>query len=690
MKGIDIKDVRNIGLFGHNGVGKTSLGEAFLFNAKVTSRLNKVDEGNSILDYNEDEIDKKMSVSLSTAYFKWQGKSFTLLDTPGYIDFIADVYSGVKAVDSAILVFDALSGFDVGAEKAYSLISKDNKSMFIVINKIAKEHAKQEELLNEIKDILGTKAVPVQLPMGEGLDFKGVIDLLTKKAYFYKDGKVEEGEIPSEYSSQVEEAMEKFVESVAQTTDELTEKYLEELSLSDEEIEKGIKTGILNGTFYPILYTDASVNFGTGLLLDYLAKYAPSPADLYPIKGYDVSENEVEINADSPLSAIVFKTIIDPHLGEMNFVRLYSSKITPGSEIYDFDSGNSEKVNQLYIMTGNKRIEVDGELGAGDIGLLVKMKSVKTNHRITDKKNPVIVDKIEFPEPTISLAIEPKDKNDEEKVAAGLTRLNNEDPTFIYKFDPELKQTLIFGMGEAQFDIMIKKLKSKFGVSVEVKKPKIPYRETIRKLAEAQGKYKKQSGGHGQYGDVWVKFEPLKEGEFEFVDAIVGGVVPRNYIPSVEKGLKEALENGFLAGYKMVGIKATLYDGSYHSVDSSDMAFKVAASLAFKNAMPKADPILLEPIMEIEVSVPESFMGDVMGDLSSRRGKILGMEAKGKQQIIRALVPQAELYKYSTQLRSMTQGKGSFTQKFAKYEPVPHEIAEKVIEESKLEKENEK
>ncbi|NIA23544.1 MAG: elongation factor G [Proteobacteria bacterium] len=690
MKGIDIKDVRNIGLFGHNGVGKTSLGEAFLFNAKVTNRLNKVDEGNSILDYTEDEIDKKMSVSLSTAYFKWQEKAFTLLDAPGYIDFIADVYSAVKAIDSAVLVFDALSGFDVGAEKAYSLISKDNKSMFIVINKIAKEHAKHEDLLKEITDTLGIKAIPVQLPMGEGVDFKGVIDLLSKKAYFYKNGKMEAGEIPSEYNAQVDKAIEKFVEAVAQTTDELTEKYLEELSLTDEEIEKGIKAGILNGTLYPILYTDASINFGTELLIDFLAKYAPSPADIYPVKAYDASENEVEINADSPLSGIVFKTIIDPHLGEMNFVRLYSSKIAPGSEIYDFDSGNSEKVNQLYIMTGNKRIEVDGELSAGDIGLLVKMKSVKTNHRITDKKNPVVVQQIEFPEPTISLAIEPKDKNDEEKVAGGLTRLNNEDPTFVYKFDPELKQTLIYGMGEAQFDIMIKKLKSKFGVSVEVKKPKIPYRETIRKVAEAQGKYKKQSGGHGQYGDVWVKFEPLKDGEFEFVDAVVGGVVPRNYIPSVEKGLKEVLGNGFLAGYKMVGIRATLYDGSYHSVDSSDMAFKVAASLAFKNAMPKADPILLEPIMEVEVYVPESFMGDVMGDLSSRRGKILGMEAKGKQQIIRALVPQAELYKYSTQLRSMTQGKGSFTQKFVKYESVPHEIAEKVIEESKLEKENEK
>lgn len=690
MKGIDIKDIRNIGLFGHSGVGKTSLGEAFLFNAKITNRLNKVDEGNSVLDYAEDEIDKKMSINLSTAYFKWNNRSFTLIDTPGYIDFISEVYSATRAVDNAIIVFDTFSGFDVGAEKPYNLLSKRNIPIFIVINKIKKEHSNYENTIIEIKDGLGSAVVPIQIPMGEGLEFKGIIDIFKKKAYFLKEGKSEEGEIPEEYKNQFDSAREQFIEAIAQTDDNLTEKYLEELTLSDEDIQKGLKTGILKGKLYPLFFTEAIENIGADIILDFISEYAASPADGYPIKSIDSKDNEIEINAESKLSGIVFKTIIDPHLGEMNFVRLYSSKIEPGMEIYDYDSGNSEKVNQLYIMTGDKRSEVDGSINAGDIGLLVKVKGVKTNHRITEKKNPVLTDKIDFPEPTISLAIEAKDKNDEEKVAAGLHRLNNEDPTFIYKYDGELKQSLIYGMGEAQFDIMIKKLKSKFGVDVDIMKPKIAYRETIRKKAEAQGKYKKQSGGHGQYGDVWIRFEPLKNGEFEFVNAIVGGVVPRNYIPSVEKGIKEILEKGFLASYKMVGLKATLYDGSYHAVDSSDMAFKVAASLAFKNAMPKADPIILEPIMEIEVAVPESNMGDVMGDLSSRRGKILGMEAKGKQQIIKALVPQAELYKYSTQLRSMTQGKGSFTQKFDKYEPAPHEIAEKVIEENNREKESEK
>jgi len=681
-------EIRNFVLAGHGGCGKTSLGEAMLFLSGATTRLNRVDEGNSILDYDEDEIERRISINLSVATFERDGVTFNLLDTPGYLDFWGDVLSGLSVADGAVVVVDTASGVEVGTERVWQFCEERKLPRIIFLNKIRKEGVDFESGYNGVKEDLGGGVFPLTIPIGTGLEVKGVVDLLRKKAFFYSDGKVEEREIPQELQDKVEEYRGYLIEALAESDETLMEKYVEEQPITDEELISALKRGVLEGTVFPALCGDALHLIGVDVLMYYIKELLPSPKEARLPKGKK-GEEEIELTPDGPFVGFVFKTLFEPHIGEMNLIRVYRGKLTSGMEVKNTTRDKSEKVNQMYMLKGKERKEVK-EADTGAIVALLKLKETKTGDTLADPSDPIVLPPIKFPEPSISVAIVPKSKGDEEKVSNGLARLHEEDPTFVSSYDAEMKQTLISGLGEGHLEIIVRRLKRKFDVDVEIERPKIHYRETIKKKAEAQGKYKKQTGGRGQYGDVWIRIEPLERGKgFEFVDAIVGGVVPAKYIPAVEKGVKEAMQNGILAGYPVVDVKVTLYDGSHHPVDSSDIAFKIAGSLAFKNAAAKANVVLLEPILEVEVIVPEEFMGDVIGDLNARRGKILGMERVGKYQKIKAYVPEAEMYKYSTTLRSLTQGKGTFTQRFAFYEEVPKEIADKIVEERKKEMEEE-
>lgn len=688
MKDYNIENIRNICLASHGGSGKTTLAEAMLYDAKATTRLGKVDAGNSIMDYDQDEIDRKCSINLSLAHFNWKDKFLNLIDTPGYADFMGERIAGMRVADSCIIVIDVASGLEVGTEMAWQEADKMNLPRILFVNKMTKENVNFREILEKIIERFGTSVLPLQIPIGSGSSFKGVVDLIEEKAITYENGKMTESEIPDDMKESFESFKEKMVESVAETEDSLTEKYLDK-GLSREEVITGLKAGVTSGKLFPVLCGDALSSAGVDRLLDGISKYLPSPKDRPPITGKDKSATR-ENSPDAPLSALVFKTLVEPHVGELNLVRVYSGVLSSGSEVINSTKGSAEKISQIFLFKGKERIEVK-EIKAGNIGALVKLKNTRTGDTLADKGNPIVLEGIDFPRPAASIAIVPRTKGDEDKVSSGLARIAEEDPTFSVKYDAELKQTLIYGLGELHLEVVVSRLRRKFGVDMELVKPRIPYRETVRRKVEVQGKYKKQSGGRGQYGDVWVRFEPLKRGSgFEFVNGVVGGSIPSKYIPSVEKGIRGAMQKGVIAGYPTVDLKATAYDGSYHSVDSSDIAFKIAGSLAFKKGQETADSYLLEPISAVEVVIPEEYMGDVMGDLNSRRGKIQGMESEGTLQKIKAAVPQAEMYRYSSQLRSMTQGRGTFSQTFSHYEEVPREIAERIISETAKEKEQEK
>lgn len=688
MKDYKIENIRNICLASHGGSGKTTLAEAMLYDAKATTRLGKVDAGNCIMDYDQDEIDRKCSINLSVAHFDWKDKFVNLIDTPGYADFMGDRIAGMRVTDSCIILIDAASGLEVGTEMAWQEAEKMNLPRILFVNKMTKENVNFAEILEKTVERFGTSVLPLQIPIGSGSSFKGVVDLIKEKAMTYENGKATESEIPDDMKESFESFKEKMVESVAETEDSLTEKYLEQ-GLSREEVMTGLKAGVTGGKLFPVLCGDALSNTGVDLLLDAASNYLPSPKDRPPITGTD-RETTRESSPDAPLSALVFKTLVEPHVGELNLVRVYSGVLSSGSEVVNSTKSSTEKISQIFLFKGKERTEVK-EIRAGNIGALVKLKNTRTGDTLTAKGNPILLEGIDFPQPAASIAVIPKTKGDEDKVSSGLARIAEEDPTFSSRYDAELKQTLIYGLGELHLEVSVNRLKRKFGVDIELVRPKIPYRETVRKKAEVQGKYKRQSGGRGQYGDVWVRFEPLDRGSgFEFVNAIVGGAIPAKYIPSVEKGIKEAMQTGVVAGYPTVDMRATAYDGSYHSVDSSDLAFKIAGSLAFKKGQEAAEPYLLEPISAVEVVVPEEYMGDVMGDLNSRRGKIQGMESEGTLQKIMAMVPQSEMYRYSSQLRSMTQGRGTFAQTFSHYEEVPRDIAERLVSEIARNKEQEK
>lgn len=679
--------IRNIGLFGHGGCGKTTIGEAILFLLKQNTRLGRVDDGTSLLDYDDDEIARKNSINLALGYGQYKDYYINLIDTPGYLDFFGDVLSGLKATDNAIVVIDAGSGIGVGTELVWKELKKSQQPKLVFINKLKKEHADFYKTVEEVLKDLGSNGSPVFLPLGKESNFNGLIDLLQNKSFSYEDGTPKEIPIPEPEKPKVQEYREKLIEVIAEASELIMNKYLEGKEITQQELTQGLKEGIKNGAIYPILLGDGYHNIGIDRLLDFVCDYFEPVENFLGIDPKTKEKTLYPRNSDGTPVAFVFKTVSEPHIGDLNYVKIFSGSIATGMTLLNTREDREEKINQIYYVKGKERSETN-KLRTGEIGALVKLKFTKTSDTISSSQNPISIPPIEFPEPSISIAIVPKSKGDEEKVSNGLARLAIEDPTFNYKYEHELKQQLISGLGELHLDVIIGRLKRKFEVAVDVEKPKVPYRETITKKSEAQGKYKRQTGGRGQYGDVWLRLEPKERGfGYEFVDEIYAGAVPAKYIPSVEKGVVEAMSQGIIAGYPVIDFQATIYDGSYHVVDSSDIAFKIAGSMAFKNACEKAGMILLEPIMQVSVTIPEKFMGDIIGDLNARRGRILGIETEGSLQKVNVLVPQAEMYKYSTTLRSITQGRGYFTMKFSHYEEVPKEIAQKIIDESRRVKE---
>ncbi len=687
MKVFNSDQIRNIGVGGHSGSGKTSLVEAMLFCMNETTRIGSIDQGNTISDYNEDEIERQVSINTSLLHGEWKNNKINLIDTPGFSDFFGDVVSGMRAADVMMITVSAANGVEVGTERVRQLADKYEMPRFYVINKTDRENVSFTGVLEDLKDRFGKQMTVVQMPVESGPNFHSVVDIFKQKVYNYAQdgsGKVTIEDVSGEIAAKVAEMRNELVESVAESDDELLEKYFDAGELTEDELITGFKNAVKNRTIVPVLGTSATLNIGVSAVLDFIAEYIPAASDRAPVE----SDGETRNPSDSdPLSALAFKTVSEAHVGELSLVKVYSGVLKSGEEVQNATSSKSERIGQIFVLNGKNKKNVD-QLHAGDVGALVKLKSTHTGDTLCAKSNPFTAPQIEFPEALINIAVQPVAKGDEEKIGTGLNTLHAEDPTFLVKFDPELRQTIVSGQGELHLTIILKRLKQRFGVDVETLDPKIPYREAIKAKAEAQGKFKKQTGGRGQYGDAHIRLEPQPRGEgFEFVDAIVGGVIPNKFIPAVEKGAIETCEKGVLAGYPIVDIKVTVFFGSYHNVDSSEMAFKVASSMAFKKAFMDAKPVLLEPIYRLEVKVPEDYMGDVMGDISSRRGKIEGMDSDGRFQVIRARVPLAELHKYSTTLRSMTQGQGLFHREFDHYEEVPGDESKKIIEAAQKEKE---
>lgn len=684
MKRYGIDEIRNVMLAGHQSSGKTTLAEAILFNTGVTTRIGTIQDGNTVLDSSPDEIDRKISITAGLACCEVSDHKINIIDTPGYEDFIGEVLSCLPVVEGGVIVVNADSGVEVGTEKAWKQFDDYGLPRIVCVNKMDKEHADFDKCLQDAQTYLGNKVMPLQLPIGSGNTFKGVVDVLGRKAFVYSgsDGKFSEEDIPGDLAGAVDEWRQKLMDFAAEADDTLLEKFLEGGELTDEELNTGLAAGCLAGTLVPLVVTSANENIGVKQLMELIVSMLPSPAWRGEVAAKAASSDTIEkikTGPGEPTLAFVFKALSEKHIGDLSFIKVYSGEVKVGEDLYDSNSRSSERMGQLYFVQGKNRLETDS-IPAGDVGAAVKLKSAKINHTLCGRSNLVVLVETEFPEPTLHAAIVAKAKGDIDKIGSGLARLREEDLTFTMKTDPELRQTVLSGQGELHLDVILARLKRKHGVEVDTKPPKIPYRETISAAAEAQGKYKKQSGGRGQYGDVWLRLEPLARGAgFEFVNAIVGGVVPSKYIPAVEKGVSSVMKEGVVAGYPVMDVKVTLYDGSFHTVDSSDNAFKVAGSLGFKSAVKEARPVILEPIMNIEVLVPEEFMGDVMGDLSMRRGKIQGTEQEGKQQKIKAQAPLAELHRYSTSLRSMTQGRGIHRREFSHYEEVPHEVAAKLI-----------
>ena len=696
MKEIISEAIRNIALVGHGGGGKTSLSEIILYTAKETNRIGKIEDGNTVSDYTPNEIDKQISISSSLINLEWNNAKINIIDAPGFSDFVGDVKSALKVCDTAVMVIKSAEGIEVGTDAAKSIIDGYKSPSSIIINKVDSEHSTFFDTYEDIKERIHPGSTIITFPVSEGIHFNAVVDIISMKAYTFGEAgsrNVSESDIPANLKEQAESLRTQLIEKVAEFSEDLMNKYFEGGSLSDADLKKGIKASIVNGNLVPVFAASAIKAVGVNNFLDFVSNYFPSPVDRGPVSAKLAGKNEpVLVTVDSKGEPVlfIFKTISEQHVGELSLFKLFSGKISPGMDLLNENNNKTERLNQFFALNGHNRKEMS-QVTAGDIAAVVKLKDTHTNNTLASKNYSIIINPIEFPDAVIRGAIKAKAKGDEDKIATGLHTLHEEDPSFNVNFDPEISQTIISGQGELQLMLAVKRLKDRYAVEVDLVEPRIPYRETIKATAnDVEYKHKKQSGGRGQYGHIHIKMEPVPRGKgFEFVNAIVGGVVPGRFIPAVEKGIIETMTKGVLAGNKVIDVRVTLFDGTYHTVDSDEMSFKIAASQGFKKGFLEAKPVLLEPIYELEVKVPEEYMGDVMGDISSKRGKILGMDSDGRFQVIKALVPLAELYKYSSNLRSLTQGRGVHKRKFDHYEEMPKEVEQKVIEEYKKSREEE-
>lgn len=696
MKEFKVDAIRNIAFIGHGGSGKTSISEVMLFTAGETNRIGTVDEGNTISDYTPNEIERKISISAAPLHLEWNDRKINFMDTPGYSDFIGQVIASLHVVDTAVSVVKSAEGIEVGTETTWDYVNEYNLPGAVIINKVDSEHSKFDETADLIKERLSSDATVITFPANEGINFNAVIDLIKmKKIVFGEPGSksVTEEEIPADLKEKAEAMREELIEKIAESDEELMNKFFEDGTLEGENLKDGLKKAIVSRSIVPIFAVSSSKAVGINNFMDFAVEYFPSPKDRAAPKGKIAgTDNEIEIPCDENGEPVllVFKSLNEQHVGELSIFKVYSGSVSAGMDIQNVSREKTERMGQVFFLNGKARKEISA-IHAGDIGAVVKLKDTHTGNTLASKSLNVLLEPIKFPEPVIRGAVQPKAKGDEDKISSGLHTVHEEDPTLSVQFDPELGQTIVSGQGELQLALAIKLLKDRYNVEVDLIEPKIPYRETIKGICEdAEYKHKKQSGGRGQYGHVHLKLEPLPRGTgFEFVDAIVGGVVPGRFIPAVEKGLKESMDKGVLTGSKVVDIRVTLFDGTFHSVDSDEVSFKIAASQAFKKGFLAANPVILEPIYDITVKVPEEYMGDVMGDISSRRGKISGMDTEGPFQVIKAKVPLAELYKYSTHLRSITSGRGMHTRAFSHYEEVPKEIEKQIIEAYQKEKEEE-
>ena len=678
-----LEKTRNIGIMAHVDAGKTTCTERVLFHTHKIHKLGETHDGESQMDWMEQEKERGITITSAATTAFWKGNRLNIIDTPGHVDFTIEVTRSLRVLDGAVTVLDSQNGVEPQTENVWRQATEMQVPRLVFSNKMDKMGADFKTSVESIKSRLGVKATAIQWPIGAESEFDGIIDLVTMKAYHY-DGKPEENpteiEIPADLKEIAEQKRTEMIEDAAEFDEELMEKYLEGAEISVDLIKRAIRKGVLSVKMFPVMCGTALGNIGVKLMLDAVIDYLPAPTDIPSIKGHDENDHEVLRHASDsePFSALAFKIMTDPFVGRLSFFRVYSGTLKSGSYVLNANKGVKERIGRILQMHANNRTEIS-EVYAGDIAAAVGLKNTTTGDTLCDEKHPVILEKMVIPEPVISIAIEPKSKGDQEKMSTALQKLAEEDPTFKAETDQESGQTVISGMGELHLDVLVDRMRREFGVEANVGKPQVAYRETLTQAGDCEGKYIKQSGGRGQYGHVWVKFEPNKDEGYEFVDAIVGGVVPREYIPVVDKGLQEAMKTGILAGYPMIDVKATLFDGSYHDVDSNEMAFKVAASLALKEAKKNCKPVLLEPIMKVDIVVPEEYLGNVMGDVTSRRGRPMGQEAQGNSLKINAYVPLSEMFGYATSLRSNTQGRGTFIMFFDHYEEVPKSISEDII-----------
>ncbi len=686
MKVYEGKDIRNVGVVGHGDAGKTTLVSGLLYTAGAVSRLGRVDEGTTVTDFDEEEIQRKVTISTALAFVEWNKVKMNLLDTPGYNIFINDTKASLIAADAALVVVDGVAGVEVQTEKVWAFAEEYGQPRLLLVNKLDRERASFERSLESIQKVFGRPVIPVQLPIGEERSFRGVVDLLRMKAFSYQNdgnGKGAEGDIPAELAEAAKAAQEKLVEMVAEGNDSLMEEFFDQGTLSPEHLREGLREAIRSKRIFPVLCASGYHNAGSDLLLDFLTEFAPTALERGSVSGASrPNGDEVltrNISDSEPVSAFVFKTSADPFAGRISYFKVYSGVLKNDANLVNFNKGHQERLSHIAVARGKEHLGAQ-EIRAGDLGLVTKLKDTLTGETLGDKGAPILYAPVKLPEPLIAFAIQAKSRADEDRLGQALHRILEEDPSLRFYRDPQTKEFLLAGAGQQHVEVIVSRLKRRYNVEVQLKAPKVPYRETIRATADVEGKHKKQTGGHGQFGVCNIKMEPLPRGSgFEFVNDIFGGSIPRNYIPAVEKGIVESAQRGYLAGYPVVDFRVILYDGKYHDVDSSELAFKIAGSLAFKNAMKEARPILLEPIMNVEVYAPEQFSGDLMGDLNARRGRIQGMENRGTSTVIKAQVPMAEMLTYATDLISMTQGRGSYTMEFSHYDSVPQQIAEKVI-----------